>query len=67
MSDNTLKSHQLHLGYLNIYHLVNKVTDLCVLLTQPTPFHIFGITELRLNSNISDVSLSVTAVFHFQT
>jgi hypothetical protein len=50
---------QLHIGHLNVYHLANKVPDLCVLLSQPNPFHLFGVTESRLNSNISDEAVGI--------
>ena len=49
----------LYCGHLNIYHLQNKVPDLCVLLNQPSPFHLFGVTESRLSSNISDDCISI--------
>ena len=45
----------LRVGYQNVYHLYNKVPDLCVFLSQSKPnFNIFGITESRLDSRISD-------------
>ena len=46
-------------GHLNVCSLRNKVADLSVLLSQPSPFHIFGITESRLNDTISDASITV--------
>ena len=43
----------------NMYHLFNNVPDLCVFLNQSTPnYYIFGITESRLDSRISDQDIS---------
>ena len=43
-----------------MYHLYNKVPDLCVFLSQSTPnYNIFGITESRLDSRISDQDINV--------
>ena len=36
-----------------------STADLSVLLTQPTPFHLFGITESRLTSDIRDENIIV--------
>ena len=45
----------LRVGHQNVYHLYNKVPDLCVFLSQSTPsYNVFGITESRLDSRISD-------------
>ena len=52
-------ARNLSIGHLNIYHLMNKVPQLSVFMTQPEPFHIFGVTESRLNPSISDYLLSV--------
>lgn len=49
----------LRLGHLNVYHLLNKVPDLCVYLNQPTPFHVFGVTESRLKNIIDDSLISI--------
>ena len=47
-------------GDQNVYHLYNKVPDLCVFLSQSTPnYNIFGITESRLDSRISDQDINV--------
>ena len=50
----------LHVGHLNICHLENKVADLSVLLTQPSPFHIFGLTESWLTSDTSDAFIEIS-------
>ncbi len=50
----------LRVGHQNVYHLYNKVPDLCVFLSQSTPnYNIFGITESRLDSRISDQDISI--------
>ena len=50
----------LCVGHQNVYHLYNKVPDLCVFLSQSTPnYNIFGITESRLDSRISDQDINV--------
>ena len=50
----------LPLGHQNVYYLYNKVPDLCVFLNQSTPnYNIFGITESRLDSRISDQDINV--------
>ena len=59
MSKSLHKKHKLRVGYLNIYHLANKVPDLCVYLNKPEPFHLFGVSETRLGSHIIDEAVSV--------
>ena len=50
----------LRVGHQNVYHLYNKVPDLCVFLSQSTPnYNIFGITESRLDSRISDQDINL--------
>ena len=50
----------LRVGHQNVYHLYNKVPDLCVFLNQSTPnYNIFGITESRLDSRISDLDINI--------
>ena len=50
----------LRAGHQNVYHLYNKVPDLCVFLSQSKPnYNIFGITESRLNSRISDQDINI--------
>ena len=50
----------LRVGHKNVYHLYNKVPDLCVFLSQSTPnYNICGITESRLNSRNSDQDINI--------
>ena len=50
----------LRVGHRNVYHLYNKVPDLCVFLSQSTPnYKKFGITESRLDSRISDHDINI--------
>lgn len=50
----------LRIGHLNIYHLVNKVTDVCVFLNkQPQLVHLFGVSETRLDSRVSDSLIDI--------
>ena len=43
-----------------MYHLYKKVPDLCAFLSQSTPnYNMFGITESRLESRISDHDISI--------
>ena len=50
----------LRVGHQNVYHLYSKVLDLCVFLRQSTPnYNIFGITESRLDSRISDQDINI--------
>lgn len=50
---------KLQLGHLNIYHLCNKIPDLSVFFKQSSRFHIFGLSETRLNSKVDDSMLSI--------
>ena len=54
-----VKLQKLLVGSLNVYHLHNKLADVSVFLNNPTPFHIFGISETRLNSSISDDAIAI--------
>ena len=50
----------LRVGHQNVYHLYKKVPDLCAFLSQSTPnYNMFGITESRLDSRISDQDISI--------
>ena len=50
----------LRVGHQNVYHLYNKVPDLCIFLCQSTPnYNIFGIRESRLDSRISDQDINI--------
>lgn len=55
----TVSPSDLTLGHLNIFHLENKVTDVNVFLDQARMHHIFGVTESRLSSNVSDELLEI--------
>ena len=46
-------------GHLNINSLPNKVLDLNVFFKDTCTCHVFGITESRLNSNVSDETLFI--------
>ena len=49
----------LRVGHQNVYHLNKKVPDQCVFLSQSTSnYNIFGITESRLDSRISDQDIN---------
>ena len=51
----------LRAGHFNVYHLYNKVPDVCAFLAQSSPdCHLFGITESRLDSRITDHSISIS-------
>ncbi len=50
----------LRVGHQNVYHLYNKVPDLCEFLSHSTlNYNIFGITESRLDSRISDQDINI--------
>lgn len=49
----------MKIGHLNVNHLKNKMTDISVLVSHPTPFHIFGISETWLNALIGDEAVTV--------
>ena len=59
VQDNYPQENCLNVSHINVNHLCNKVTDLTVFLDQPNTLHILGITESRLNNNISDENLSI--------
>lgn len=59
MTHSTFSSRHVNIGHMNICHLKNKIADLNVLLTQPTPFELFGITESWLDENITDDRISI--------
>ena len=49
----------LRVGYQNVYHLYNKVPDLCIFLSQSTPnYNIFAITvTTRLLISDQDINI----------
>ena len=50
----------LRVGHQNVYHLYNKVPDLCVFLSQSTPnYKKNRVTESRLDSRISDQDINI--------
>ena len=50
----------LRIGHLNVYHLFNKVADVSLLLNQSSQLaHIFGISEIRLDSRIYNNSFRI--------
>ena len=52
------RKQRLHIGHLNVCHLINKVTDVNVFINSHN-FHVFGITETRLRSHITDDIVSI--------
>ena len=50
---------KLKIAHLNVYHLPNKVADICAYINQNGPFHLFGLSETRLNSSISNEAISI--------
>ena len=59
MPSNTTNSNCLNVGHLNICSLSGKIPDLTVFLSEPSIFHIFGITESRLKSYHPDKLLHI--------
>ena len=51
----------LRVGHLNAYHLYSKVPYVCNLLQSQSSseYHLFGITESRLDFRITDYSISI--------
>ena len=51
----------LRVGHLNVYHLYNKVPDVCNFLQSQSSseYHLFGITESRLDFRITDLGVSI--------
>ena len=51
----------LRVGHLNVYHLYNKVPDVCNFLQSQSfsEYHLLGITESRLDFRITDHSISI--------
>ena len=49
----------LSVGHLNIYHLADKVTDVNVFVHQSDILHIFGVSESRLTSYVSEEMVSI--------
>ena len=49
----------LRIGHVNVYHLYNKVQDVCMLLTKSPYIHLLAFSETRLNRSVDDESLSI--------
>ena len=49
----------LRVGHANVYHVNNKIHDVCMLLTKPQTIHVLGLTETRLQSHITDEALTI--------
>ena len=51
----------LRVGHLNVYHLYNKVPDVCNFLQSQSSseYHLFGVTESRLDFRITDHSIII--------
>ena len=47
------------IGHLNVYHLPNKIADICLLLNKTPKIHILGLSEAWLSSKHSDDILSI--------
>jgi hypothetical protein len=60
-SQNTLPTKEgLRIGHLNIHHAANKLTDISsLLLNQGKNFHLLGLSESWLNTNIPDQVLTI--------
>ena len=56
----------LLVGHLNVYHLCNKVPDVDFYLNETSHLHIFGLSESRLDSRISDAAISIPGYFVFR-
>ena len=56
---NSFPIHGTHIGHLNVYHLPNKIADICLLLNEPPQIHILGLSETWLNSSHSDEILAI--------
>ena len=46
------KQYGLRIGHVNVYHLYDKVQDVCMLLTKSPYIHLLGLSETRLNSGV---------------
>ena len=49
----------LRIGHANVYHLYNKVHDVCMLLNDSPFIHLLGLSGTRLSARFSDESLSI--------
>ena len=53
------KANGLRIGHANVYHVHNKVHDVCMLLKNPECVHILGLAETRLATHIRDEALAI--------
>ena len=59
-SNNWPHKYGLRIGHLNINSVINKLDDVSsILYNSNNPFHIFGLTESRLNSKIHDNDINI--------
>ena len=49
----------LRVGHLNIYHLSNKIADVCALLQNCETVHLLGISKTRLDHRFSDADIEI--------
>jgi hypothetical protein len=47
------------IGHLNVFHLYNKLPDVCLLLNESPNIHILGLSETRLDSRITNEMLLI--------
>ena len=52
-------AHSTNIGHLNIYHLPNKIADVCLLLNRAPKVHILGLSETWISSKHTDEILSI--------
>ena len=57
--DTSMCEHGINVGHCNVYHLYNKLHDVCMLLNDVQPLHLLGISETRLNPNHDDNSIQI--------
>ena len=53
------REQRLRIGHVNAYHLAGKLSDICLYISKPTPFHIFGVSETRLSPTIPDSAIAI--------
>ena len=51
-----MMSKTLQIGHLNVYHLVNKIPDVCNLLNKHETTHIFGMCETKIRDSKTTVN-----------
>ena len=61
-----MASQGLLLGHLNIFHLFNKLTDVNLLLNGPAPYHVFGLSETRLDDRMTNGALKIPIYTFFR-